>query len=629
MKHFKQLKTNLIFNICGIVIWAFTLTVLCLGFGVKAADGSLGVLISYFKMPGIIIVNFIPVLLTTLFFAFVSNRMWISWLASSAIVITMSLTNYFKIMTRNDPFVTADLKLIGEAADMTGRYELPLDAMCILTLVLIVCCIVASAFLFGYRIKKPLVRIGGAVAAVALFVILIKPVYLSDGIYAKIENIKGNGYMNEVNKNDQFICRGFVYSFLHSIRDVYEIPPENYSNKRAKELIKKYSYDNIPDDRKINVISVMLEAFNDFSRFDTIEFTNNPYEYFHELQSKSVHGYVFTNVFGGGTVNSERSFITGYSTQPEYHRATNSYVHYLRQQGYTVEGGHPGHKWFYNRDVVNRYLGFENYKFFETGYSDIYHSNPNNGTEILDDQYLFDDILQSFENNKTTGKPYFNFSVSYQNHGPYNTDALDTGVEYVKQTEGLSDQSYYIINNYLAGIEKTLIAIKDLTEKVDAMEEPVMIVLFGDHNPWLGNEASAYRDMEINLNFDTDEGLYNYFSTPYIIYTNAAAKEITGNSAVGEGGDFGIMYLMNKVFDVAGWKGNEFMKTSNALRQELDIVTNIGICRENGKLTPNIKKNALQELGDFRIVQYYWRNEINPEKISEFAHLYKKTTKGK
>ena len=178
MKHFKQLKTNLIFNICGIVIWAFTLTVLCLGFGVKAADGSLGVLISYFKMPGIIIVNFIPVLLTTLFFAFVSNRMWISWLASSAIVITMSLTNYFKIMTRNDPFVTADLKLIGEAADMTGRYELPLDAMCILTLVLIVCCIVASAFLFGYRIKKPLVRIGGAVAAVALFVILIKPVYL-------------------------------------------------------------------------------------------------------------------------------------------------------------------------------------------------------------------------------------------------------------------------------------------------------------------------------------------------------------------------------------------------------------------------------------------------------------------
>lgn len=65
-----------------------------------------------------------------------------------------------------------------------------------------------------------------------------------------------------------------------------------------------------------------------------------------------------------------------------------------------------------------------------------------------------------------------------------------------------------------------------------------------------------------------------------------------------------MMYLMNKVFDVAGWEGSGFMKLSNELEEKLDIVTNIGICREDGELKANIRGESKTLRDDFLAAQY-------------------------
>lgn len=612
MKFKTRIKKNLTFNIFGLILWAVLLTVITLCFTAKVETNSFGVFASYFLKPSIFLVNFLPVLVVTLFFAFVTNSVWVTFIISSFVTLSLTMVNYFKLILRNDPFVMADFALFGEALNISERYTLTLDLFFFVAIGVVVAGVVFAKSWFRYRSKNRITRLVGAALCVLVLALAIKPVYLSDTVYQKLENIEPNPHMNALDTNDQFASRGFVYSFIHSFGDVFETPPKGYSDDIAKELISQYTYDNIPDDKKVNVISIMLEAFNDFSKFDTVKFSNNPYTYLHKLQKKSVYGEVFSNVFGGGTINSERSFITGYSTQTDYRKSTNSYVHYLREQGYTVEGGHPGHEWFYSRDLVNKFLGFENYKFFETGYEDIYNSNPNNGDNILDDQYLFEEILDSFEANKATGKPYFNFSVCYQNHGPYSMSFLQDGVEYVRKTNGMSVESYNIVNNYLSGIKRTIDAIEKLVNKIDAMDEPVMLVLFGDHNPWLGNENFVYKEMGINLDFSQGNGLYNYFSVPYIIYTNDAAKKMTENYEVGYGGDFGMMYLMNKVFEINGWQGNEFMKASNDMKESFDIITNIGLYRENGVLSPDTSSEATDKYNKFRIIQYYWRNKIAP-----------------
>ena len=218
---------------------------------------------------------------------------------------------------------------------------------------------------------------------------------------------------------------------------------------------------------------------------------------------------------------------------------------------------------------------------------------------------MFEDIISLYEQNKQTGKPYFNFSVTYQNHGPYETTKLLTDKIYVEKTNEMSDESYHIVNNYFSGIEKTNEAMAELVEWADTQQQPIMLVLFGDHNPWMGNGMTGYYEMGINVNAATPDGLYNYYQTPYIIYANNAAKETLNTDCVGDGGDFSPMFLMNKVYETAGWGGNKFMKISNELKQYIDIVTYTGLVRQNGEFTDYPDQKAFEALDKLRKIEYY------------------------
>ncbi len=66
----------------------------------------------------------------------------------------------------------------------------------------------------------------------------------------------------------------------------------------------------------------MLEAYSDFTRFDGLTFTEDPYAFWHELQEECYSGYLVDDVFAGGTISTERSYLTGYEFQPSYTKNT-------------------------------------------------------------------------------------------------------------------------------------------------------------------------------------------------------------------------------------------------------------------------------------------------------------------
>ncbi len=66
---------------------------------------------------------------------------------------------------------------------------------------------------------------------------------------------------------------------------------------------------------------------------------------------------------------------------------------------------------------------------------------------------------------------------------------------------GLSQESCNIWNNYLNGVAETLQALTTLVQGLEEMEEPVVLVLFGDHKPWGGNGNSAYSELGAPLIF--------------------------------------------------------------------------------------------------------------------------------
>ena len=66
------------------------------------------------------------------------------------------------------------------------------------------------------------------------------------------------------------------------------------------------------------------------------------------------------------------------------------------------------------------------------------------------DEEFSPDMLRFFKDDVADGKDVFSFNVTYQGHGPYNTDRLDWG-DPVWDGD-VSEYSYYVINNYLGSV---------------------------------------------------------------------------------------------------------------------------------------------------------------------------------
>jgi hypothetical protein len=141
---------------------------------------------------------------------------------------------------------------------------------------------------------------------------------------------------------------------------------------------------------------------------------------------------------------------------------------------------------------------------------------------------------------------------------------------------------------------------------------PVVILIYGDHNPWLGNNDYVYTELGIDLDAESEEGFSNRYATPYIIWANDAAKRALGNDFRGDGGDFSPCFLMNKLFELCSWGGDRYMKATNALKSYTDIVHTQGYFRApGGTLTTALPDGAASRFySNFRIIEYHRRTAL-------------------
>ena len=408
----------------------------------------------------------------------------------------------------------------------------------------------------------------GALSCLALMAVALAGPYTSPQIYAATANDR---FINPWSDVEVFVSKGCSYPFLYSFRDMFPTPPKGYSQKEAAALLAEYPDSSIPQERRVSVVGVMLEAFCDLSDFEPLsgqEGVLQVYAPWHALEEQSVSGDLLTNIFAGGTVDTEWTFLTGYSAHQDFRSATDSYVWYLRDQGYQTFGSHPGYGWFYNRQNVNEYLGFEDYWFTENHYGVLV--DPTAAVRNSD-PILVREILSQLEDRLPAG-PCFSFSVSYQNHGPYDNTPMQGGEYLTPAGSGLSEESCNILNHYLDGVSRTVQSMADLSQGLEELEEPVVLVIFGDHKPWAGNGNSVYTELNADFDLSTLEGFSQYYATPYVIWANSAAREILGQSFRGNGKTVSPCFLMPELFDLCGWEGPGFMKLSRQLRNATPLV---------------------------------------------------------
>lgn len=548
----------------------------------------------YFRHPLIALLNILPVVLLILLLYCLVGRAWIAFLVGSVPVMLASVGNYFKIVCRDDPFMFADIPDITTALGISERYDLSMNwrlGFCLF------CMVFGTLFLFFFVRGRVRPRWRLALGAVILLSIIpLVGVYTSDDVYDnKTQNYE---YADQWAAPQVFLTRGFVYPFLYSIKEAFPEPPQGYSEEAALEILESYTPQDIPEDKKVNVIGIQLEAFNDLERLGITGIAPEVYEKYHALEAKSYTGNLITNIFAGGTVRTERAFLTGDVTLEDFRRDTGSYVWYFKDQGYHTEGIHPYHDYYYNRKNVNSYLGFDQYWFFQNRYDEI-----NDGHIAMDD-VLFPDLLQFYQN-RDKDTPYFNFTVTYQGHGPYATDALEGTDGWWDGT--YSDEStYYILNNYLDSVQETAGQLWDFIQALREDEDPVVVVVFGDHNPWLGYSNSAYHDLGVNLDTSTEEGFYNYYGTRYLIWANDAAKETLNNDFTGEGPDVSPCFLMNVLFEQCGWgSGSAYMQLTGEVMEQIPVINTDGFYVENGQVTTALSDTAQELFSRLEIAQFY------------------------
>jgi len=572
---------------------------LCFAYGAY----SWGVFEGYFASAQILVMNVLPVVLLVFLFYGITGRAWSAFLIGGGIAFGFSLGSYYKLTFRDDPLHFEDMFILREAKAMAGgsRYALFVDkriavtAVCLLLGTLVLFLLVRGR-LGGWRLRVP------AAMTAVLAAAAVMPAYLDEDLYGGVDNYE---YLNQWSATQEYIAHGFFYPFIHSVKDSLDFPPSGYSEGKTRELLSGYEDADIPEDRKINIIALMREAYVDFSRYDIPGLDTSGYELYHQLEAESLTGNLVTNIFAGGTVDTERCFLTGSYKVRNFRSNQNSYLWYLRDQGYTVEGSHPYYQWFYNRQNINSYLGFERYRYLEDDYINLCEDFTDD--TLPEDALLLPEIYSDFQKNKATGKPYFSFSVNVQSHGPY--AVWDTG------SPERMDMSYSLacrnaMNFYLNTIFETDEELAKLMDRLRSDPDPVVLVTFGDHMPWMGDSNAFYDEMGMNIDPGEEEGFYNHYATRYLIWANDAAREIIGRDLRGDGPDISPCYLMNLVFQQLGWEGPAFMQAMEPMMETFPVVSTKGRYQVDGELVESIPEDRKDLFRQFLYMQYYWSREF-------------------
>ena len=168
----------------------------------------------------------------------------------------------------------------------------------------------------------------------------------------------------------------------------------------------------------------------------------------------------------------------------------------------------------------------------------------------------------------------------------------------------MSEEGYNTINEYFKGIKDTNDALYELINYFEKEEQPTIIILFGDHNPFLGDNALAYNTLGIDMSLDNLEGFKNYYQTPYIIYGNNSAKKTLNNDFVGTGEDISPIFLMNKVFELCSFNGNEYMQYTSELKEKVDVISNF-YYKENGIYVKKEESKYQDIIDEYNYVNYY------------------------
>ena len=264
-----------------------------------------------------------------------------------------------------------------------------------------------------------------------------------------------------------------------------------------------------------NIHIVLLESFWDPSELKKAHYKQNPLAPdFRQLWKSAGYSHALDPVFGGYTANSEFEVLCGFpvtKSSVKFERQLLNAVpclpHILADKGYRTVVSHPNVPVFWNRINAYRNLGFQTYWSIQ----DFALDDMNR--EFLSDASLYRQVMEKISGSLDSKQPVLDYIVTYFGH--WNYPLSESRPNKVSSRSKVEEVSTYANTIYYKSRE--LMAFLDQLKQRDP---DGIIVVFGDHLPFLGENFAGYVDSGVlapNRSDFTPAMFKFYVSTPMII----------------------------------------------------------------------------------------------------------------
>ena len=428
----------------------------------------------------------------------------------STIWLAIGVANGVILLERMTPFTVKDLSSITDAATILtnyfNRFQLSIIAGVLILLVITIVIL---------WIKLPRKNMTGKFKQSVAMVALVVAVTFGATWGLIKTNVLATFFGNLAYAYQDY---GAPYCFVNTWLNTGIHKPAGYSETAMKNILAKA---NIKDGKEAlevkntdigkkspNIIFLQLESFTDPQLFNKIKLSTDAIPNFRNLMANYSSGYLTVPACGAGTANTEFEVMTGLSVKffgpGEYpfksvlrNTPAESIALDLKNRGYSTHAIHNHRALFYNRNEVFKNIGYDTFTSLE--YMSDVPKTPKNWAK---DKILTNQIMEAL--NSTESRDYI-YTISVQGHGKYPTEQLVKNPK-VTVTDAPSQDLKWKYEYYVNQLYEMDQFVKELTDTLSKLEEPTILVMYGDHIPALDITADSY-----------DKDLYQ---TPYVIWSN-------------------------------------------------------------------------------------------------------------
>lgn len=522
------------------------------------------------------------------------------------VFLALGLINRYVIRFRGRTIFPGDLMTLRTAANVAKNYDYSLDVTqlgCLL-----------AALLFCLLLWKLPRRKGRryphlplTMALAALWVGYVGAFFFTDidGAF----NIEPSMWTTRGN--------GFVLNFMVCLKYSSVNEPEGYSPDALASIVAETETAPPGDGVKPeNIIVIMNESFSDLSAVGDLPVNQDWMPFYRSLTENTIKGTAYSSVFGGTTANSEYEFLTGNTTaflpegtvpyQMYVKEGSPSLVGQLRALGYSTLAMHPYYSSGWNRVPVYAQFGFER-ALFQRDFQ-----NPQYMRDYITDQCNYENLIAQYEA-KAAGDPFFLFNITMQNHSAYNVPWK--GLERtVWLTEGMTGR-YGTVDQYLSLIKQSDLALEYLISYFQQVEEPTLILLFGDHQPQVSTDfyarmlGGAFESLDV-----ADQQRRQ--AVPFLLWANYDIPEA-------QGAEYSLNYLSTLLMDTANLPTTGYQNFLRQLGQTVPVVNALGFLGADGVWQEHrtaLDETARDLLLKYEMLQY---NQLFDEDgyLADFFHL--------